>query len=354
MAAKKGRSKRSTKRTTTKAQKQRTALWDDARNGPFQTRDVMNNVSTVSNGASWLRSSTDKFQPSNHGSVRIVLDCQHARARTFGLQTASQFGFGVYDLDIELVPSNSSINPENGRLVFGEVNARWIEPTPLRLDALRHLKGLERMEDTIQPFTRDEGASPAANPLLSTALDDADPAGSDVSKPVKGSRIIRFGWDPYSPYVFRQSNISVDLNSDGDTSDNYESQWYVLNDDDQTHFGIMPRMESAVNPMGSEGNRMVDLEWFAPMVSEQVLGTSSLRKQVVWALNSKLENSFGTNLPGGLHTKVASFRGIRALGGLIQITIPEFNSSGVGLAGESNNDYELIVNLRCRKWTPQA
>ncbi len=323
--------------------------------GPFQTRDVMNVVGgSHTDGNSWLRSSHAHFQPSNAGSVRIVLDAQHARARTFGLQTASQFGYGIYDVDVELVPSNQAINPEDSRLAFGEVNARWIEPTPLRMDALKHLKSLERMEDSIQPFVRDEGSSPAANPLLASALDDPSVITDEGSQPVKGSRIIRFGWKNDSPFVYRQSAISVDLNADGDTSDTYETQWYVLDTDDPEHFALMPRMESAVNPMGPEGNRLVDLTWAYPMSSTQVVGTCSLRKQVTWALNPKLENTLGTNLPGGLHQKVAAFRGIRALGGLIELTIPEFNTAGVGEALSANNDFELVVNLRCRKWIPQA
>ena len=345
----------------TKASKQRSTLWNEARHGPFQTRDVMNEVFTSSNGNSWLRCSHGKFQPSNSGSVRIVLDAQHARARTFGLQTASQFGYGIYDVDVELVPSNAAINPEDSRLAHGEVNIRWIEPTPLRMDALKHLKSLERMEDSIQPFTRDEGSSPEANPLLASALDDPSVMTDEGSRPLKGSRIIRFGWKNDSPMVYRQSAITVDLNTDGDTSDQYETQYYVLDTDDPEHFALMPRMESAVNPVGPEGTRLVDMTWAYPMSSTQVVGTSSLRRTVTFAVNPKFENGLGTNLPGGIHQKVASFRGIRCIGGLMELTIPEFFTAAIGatevppvvVPGTANNDFELVVNLRCRKWIPQ-
>lgn len=340
-------------RRKTKAQIQRSDLWAHARTGPFQVEETMSTVETHDTEGTWMRSTHDHFQPSNANNVRIVIDAQHARARTFGLQTASQFGYGIYDLDIELIPSTQAINPEDGRSAFGEVNARWIEPTPLRMDALKHLKGLERMEDSIQPFVQDEGSAPEANPLLASALDDTNVENDTGSTVVKGSSIIRFGWKNELPQVYRQSTISVDLNSDGDTSDNYESQFYVLDGDDDEYFGIMPRMENAVNPMVASGDRRVNHEWRFPMTDKRVMGTCSLRKQLTWILNVKPENSFGTNLPGGIHQQTASFRGIRAIGGLIQLTIPEFTTQAIG-APPGNNDYELLVNLRCRKWIPQA
>lgn len=338
----------------TKAQLQRSELWQHARTGPYQARDVMNTIDSHTVGLSWLRSTHDHFQPSNANDVRIVVDAQHARAQTFGLQTASQFGFGVYDLDIELVPSNQAINPEDGRSAFGEVNVRWVEPTPLRMDALKHLKDLEKTEDQVSPFTRDEGRAASANPLLSSALDESSVTTDDNVQAVRGSKIIRYGWRADSPKVYRQSAITVDLNTDGDVTDNYETQFYVLEQDDQDHFSILERMENAVNPMDAGGERMVVRQWAYPMSDNKVVATSNLRKQVTWALNLKPENSAGTNLPGGIHQQVASFRGMRAMGGLIEVTIPEFTTQAVGNALTANNDYELIINLRCRKWIPMA
>lgn len=341
-------------RRKTKAQLQRSELWQHARFGPYQARDTMNGANqTAGADGSWLRSTHDHFQPSNANNVRVVIDAQHARAQTFGLQTASQFGYGIYDVDIELIPSTQAINPEDGRSAFGEVNVRWIEPTPLRMDALKALKGIEKMEDDIQPFVRDEGRAASANPLLSSALDNANVTLDTTPQQVRGSRIIRYGWFGDSPKVYRQSTISVDLNTDGDTSDNYENQYYVLQQGDQDHFSIMDRMENAVNPLVVSGKRRVETEWAYPVFDRKVTSTSSLRKQVTWALNLKPENSLGTNLPGGIHQQVASFRGCRALGGLIEITIPEFTTQAIGLP-PGNNDYELIVNLRCRKWIPMA
>ena len=341
-------------RRKTKAQLQRSELWQHARFGPYQARSTMDGTQSVSNeGGTWLRSTNDSFQPSNANNVRVLVDAQHARAQTFGLQTASQFGFGIYDLDIELIPSTQSINPEDGRSAFGEVNVRWVEPTPVRMDALKALKGLEKMEDDIQPFVRDEGRAASANPLLSSALDNADVTQDTAPQMVKGSKIIRYGWRRDSPQVYRQSTISVDLNTDGDTTDNYENQLYVLEQGDEDHFSILDRMENAVNPKVTSTKRRVETEWAFPVFDRKVVSTSNLRKQVTWILNVKPENSLGVNLPGGIHQQVASFRGLRALGGLIEITIPEFTTQAIGNP-PGNNDYELIVNLRCRKWIPMA
>jgi hypothetical protein len=302
----------------------------------------------------WVRSSADKFQPSNHHNVQVVIDAQHARSRVFGLQTASQFGYGVYDVDVELVPSYGAINPEDGRLAVAQVRANYVEPTPLRMDALRHLKGVERLEDRADAFdsVSANNDNRAVNPLLAVGVaEDADHVDGQTHR--KGQRIVRFGFDEHTPLVYAQSSLSVDLNSDDDVNDNYESQYYTLRGDTAVFFGVLPRMEQAVNPIHN-GNHQVDVDWANPTNSQMVDDATFQQAQAVWALNPKLENSLGTNLAGGLHTLKAQFRGIRALGGLIKLQVPEMFTAGIGTGALANNDYELLITLRCRKWIPQA
>lgn len=329
-----------------------TDLWKHARTGSFQTSADCQPDPGNGNNTIWFRTSDNTFQPSNSANWTGLIDAQHARSIVFGLQTASQFGFGVYDVDIDLVPSNNALNPEDSRVAFGQVQAQWVEPTPLRMQALTALKGLERMEDQNDIFAAASAGvnnNPAGNPLLSVGVaEDADTQEGTVKR---GSRIIRFGWGAQQPQVYSQSSLSVDLNSDGDVGDSSESQRYVLFGDDASYFGIMPRYEQSVNPI-KDGHRLVEHEWAFPTSSKKVEAVSSLRHMVVWAMNPKPENSAGTNLPGGLHTQRASFRGIRALGGLIRLSMPEFATAAVGNLGTANNDFEVHVSLRCRSWTP--
>lgn len=346
------------RRKQTKAQQQRTELWQHARTGPYQATATLVAHTDNSDNARWMRATHDHFQPSNNQNVRVVIDAQHARSRVFSLQTASQFGYGIYDMDVYLVASYDAINPEDGRFASTQVRATYMEPTPLRMDALKALKGIERLDDKDDPFSSasaDTKSHGSVNPLLAIAMDDdADTASGQYSAP-KGNRIIRFTFSDDSPLVYSNSALDVDLNADGDTNDTKEFQHYCLIGDNPNRFGIMPRMEAAVNPAKStQSGRMVDVEWKNPTNSLKVNNTTFVQEQAIWSQNIKLENTVGTNLPGGIHTENASFRGIRALGGLIQLTIPEMFTSGVAEGFSANNDYEILVNLRCRKWVPLA
>ena len=288
-----------------------------------------------------------------------MIDAQHARSRVFSLQTASQFGYGIYDVDVHLVADYDAVNPENGRFASTQIRATYMEPTPLRMDALKELKGLERLEDMADPF---EGASAGStnnesNKLLAVPMDvDADLT-SGMSAAPKGNHIIRFTFANDNPLVYSNSRLSVDLNSDGDVGDTEEAQSYCLIGDSVSRFAIMPRMEAHVNPAKSaQSGRLVDIMWKNPTNSLQVNNTTFVQEQAIWSQNIKYENvnPLAANLPGGIHTEMATFRGIRAIGGLIQLTIPEMFTAGIGPAATSNNDYELLVNLRCRKWVPLA
>lgn len=338
----------------TKAQMQRSELWQHSRTGPFQaTASTVQQVTNEFNDR-WARSSMNHFQPSNHNNMRMLLDTQHARSRVFGLQTASQFGYGIYDIDVELVASYDAVNPEDGRFASTQVRANYIEPTPIRMDALKHLKGLERLEDRDDAFNSVSSSNDNSivNPLLAVGIDeDAETADGQAS--VKGQGIIRFTYSQYSPLVYANSQLSVDLNADDDVNDTYESQYYVLTGDHDNKFAILSRMESAVNPL-KDGHRYVQHTWANPTNDLRVDCATFVQDQAIWSQNIKYENSVGTNLQGGIHTKKATFRGLRALGGLIELTVPEMFTSGLGPGGSANNDYELLVSVRCRKWIPAA
>lgn len=356
MASRPSKAKRTTSKRKTKAQSQRSELWSHARTGPFVAvaSTVETNSSANQDNTRWARSTVNSFQPSNHNNVFVCLDGQHARSRVFGLQTGSQFGYGIYDVDVELVPSYSAVNPEDGRLAVAQIRANYVEPTPLRMDALRHLKAVERLEDLSDAFdsVSSNNDNRAVNPLLGVGVsEDADTADAQTHR--KGQRIVRFGFDEFTPLIYAQSSLSVDLNSDDDTGDFAETQFYTLRGDTNSHFGVLPRMEQAVNPRAG-GAHEVTRTWANPTNDQMVDDATYQQAQTVWALNPKLENSLGTNLDGGLHTVKAQFRGMRALGGLISLTVPEMFTAGVGSGMTANNDYELLITLRCRKWIPQA
>lgn len=353
------------RRKKTKAQQQRSDLWQHARTGPYQATATLVQHEDNTDNTRWMRSSHDHFQPSNNQDVRVVIDAQHARSRVFSLQTASQFGYGIYDVDVHLVASYDAVNPEDGRFASAQIRATYMEPTPLRVDALKELKSLERLEDMDDPFNAASAGQTGndANKLLAVPMEtDADTAYSQSATP-KGNRIIRFTFSDDSPRVFANSALTVDLNADGDITDVDEAKHYVLIGDNNDNFAIMPRMEAHVNPQKStQSGRLVDITWKNPTNSLQVNNTTFVQEQAVWAQNIKFENTVGVNLPGGIHTEHASFRGIRAIGGLIQLSIPEMFTAGLGYTGTfpagvpatANNDYELLVNLRCRKWVPLA
>lgn len=342
-------------RRQTKAQKQRSELWAHARTGPYQgTASMVQQEDSTSNGR-WMRSTHDHFQPSNHNQVRVLIDAQHLRSRTFGLQTASQFGYGVYDVDVELVSSYDAVNPEDGRFANAQIRANYIEPTPLRMDALKHLKGIEKLEENSQALSAGHAANgdnSMVNPLLAVGIaEDADTAEGENS--LKGNRIIRFTYSQYSPLVYANSRLTVDLDEDGDVTAGWEDQYYCLTGDHSNKFSVLGRMEAAVNPL-KDGHRYTQHTWANPTCTERVDTYSFVQDQAIWSQNVDYNSSTSNQLNGGIHTKMAEFRGIRALGGLIEITVPAMFTAGVGPGFIANNDYELLVTLRCRKWIPIA
>lgn len=322
------------------------ALNRAAATGPFQWAEDFTDAADGSTMANPFRSTQPKLQETTHGNWFGVIDAEHARSLAMGRQTASQFGHGVYDLKVFLRPSTAAVSPASTGTAIGHVRARWFHPTSIRADALRALKGLEALEDRVDGVTGLEGSDPApgANVLLSIDMETPENSTDDAdSSPVRGSRIIRFGFSGDTPKVCRQSSFTMNLNpwSDGDVNDNWENQAYVLANGDSDHFGIMQRMEHAVNPFVSTGQRAVVETWAHPTSDQMVQFASSATAPIGWGV--------GQNQNGQATHIVAEFRGIRALGGLIRLEFPEFESLQ-GLL--ENNDFDVVCQLNARSWSP--
>ena len=318
--------------------------------GPFQYSGVVETVAVGSSSPNVLgdmdhpfRMGETRFDENDHEQVSAVLDMEHARAIVMGKQTASQFGYGVYDVTVQAIVSTQALNPDSTENSAGAVTARWVHPTPLRMEALKALKGLERLDDDLDPFTSGNqlGANaPAVNPLLSLDVDTSEVVAEDTEQArtvTRGSRIIRFGWDQSTPFVCRNSALSVNLNpwADGDTNDTWETQFYTLRGGGSGWFGILPRFEHSVNPLVEDGGqRLVQETWAYPVNNKMVDRSSNATQPLVWSVD-----------PTGANIVTAEFRNVHALGGLIALEIPEWVSRGTG-----NNDFDLVVSVSARRW----
>lgn len=288
------------------------------------------------------------------GTFRGLIDAQHAHAISKGRQTASQFGHGYYDLDLMIKPIS---NLDERNPFYAEVHVQWMEPTPARYAALKALKDLERIEDSSLDAALEDNAKPELNPLLSVAFaTDADTIqrdpGLDTALPTKGSNIIRFGFDGSVPFVYRNSTIKLDMNANG-TYGTDEIRKYRLLDDDETlggftSFGIMPRYEASFNPILDGGSRSIDYEWAYPISDNRCLGTSTIRDQVMWAFGP--QGPSGNGDEDGFYIKQLNLRGIRALGGLIKVSVVEKASQGVA----SVENFTVMANLTCHEWTQMS
>ena len=157
---------------------------------------------------------------------------------------------------------------------------------------------------------------------------------------VRGSRIIRFGYDEQHPFVARNSALTVNLNghTDSDTNDLYETQYYVLTGGGTGWFSVLPRKEHSVNPtVDQQGQRLVQESWAYPTCNLMVDTESTSTQPLAWSVDPQ----------GGANNVIAQFRGIHALGGLISIEVPEWISRGTG-----NNDFDLVVSVSARRWVP--
>lgn len=313
--------------------------------GPFQyatTVYTSDDDDSALMGAPYRMTPT-RFDENDFTNVKVVLDMEHARSLVMGKQTSSQFGYGVYDITVQARVSTGALNDDSTRVSGGAVAAKWVHPTPLRMKALQALKALERLDDRMDPFTTGQAgeANPSVNPLLSIDVDMAEQVAETEESArahARGHRIVRFGWSDETPVVCRQSSLTVNLNGDDDVSDNYETQHYTLVGGGQDHFGILPRYEHSLNPVvQAGGQRLVSETWAYPTCSRMVDTLSTAVQPLVWAVE-----------PDGANIVTAEFRGVTALGGLVMLDLPEWVTRG----SIGNNDYDLFVSVRGRKWVP--
>ena len=87
---------------------------------------------------------------------------------------------------------------------------------------------------------------------------------------------------------------------------------------------------------------MVLEEWAHPVNLDRVQKATTLRAPCAWGI---ADSSQGT-----ANSITASFYGVHAVGGLMGFTLPGvFVQQGTG-----NNDYDIVVTVKSRKWVPLA
>jgi hypothetical protein len=327
--------------------------------GSFKVSQTMHSGNTGT--TAWTRANRTDFDYNDEGNFVGIIDAQLARANYHGMVAVSQFGYGTYDVKITAVPFHEG-DPYDTVPAVGKVRLDYVAPSPVKLDALRELKKLEALDDD-QDFVTGEAYTDGfaeVNPLLTRPLNwHEETEGSAVASmnPTKGSKIIRFGYDEETPAIQYQSALTVNLNLDGDVTDQAEKQKYTLMGNGYDHFGVLWRYEDHVNAPVDDGVRRVEREWAYPLVDRIVAQETTLEETLYYAhdreheipdLNSPFDYDWAYETA---NSKSAVFKNVVALGGLIKVTIPDWVSR---FNTGSNNDFRLLVELTCKKWTPMA
>lgn len=303
------------------------------------------------------------FNEGEEGSFHVLIDAQHLSAINSGRQVASQFGHGKYSVDVFIWPRQSILDSwgigdggdaaGRSEVALGRLKCKYVMPSKARYAALHHLKSLEKKNnDTMMNVDNFDGE---AHPLLVADVDTDDPMspGSGVGSTMsghKGAKVIRFSFDNTVP-VYGQDAYHADLDGDGNVTDNHESKYYTLLSDSAATFGILPRYEASINPVWNEsGDTTVNLEWDKPLSMYKAYGFSEQQVQFGWNFNPMLPLNDGPS-------PIARFNNIEALGGLIKLEIPFFNSYDTDsvwdflASGTNNNDFEMYVTVTCHSWT---
>lgn len=326
--------------------------------GPY----TCSTIATTTAG-NWCRSSLNTFDYNFEGNYIALIDAQLARAEQFGQVANSQFGYGIYDVRISAMPT-SAVNPFNTNSSVGKVRLTHVQPSPMVFDALRELKKLEAWDDNQDAVTMNETGGnhshPEVSPLLTMPIDwDEDSEGAGVASlnPTKGSKIIRFGYDESTMDVKYQSSFTVNLNphSDDDVSDNYEKQKYTLMGYGDDHFGVLMRYEDHINPVVDDGVRRIEREWAYPMTDKLVARETRVEQPMFYSHNYEEDlNIIDLEIDWAYETQdqlAAEFKNVRAVGGLIKVGVPDWYSR---FEAGNNNDFQLQVELTCKKWVPMA
>ena len=333
----------------TKKQMQNKALRKIAKEGAFTTGTINKTDDH------WFKSNTLTFDYNDENSWRAVIDAQHARALAFRLPTASQMGYGEYDVTIRARPALGAVDPFDTTESVGTCKIRYVEPTITRMNALREMIDLEILDDR-QDMMTVEGTSDSfevVNPLLVLPQDTSEQSTTKdlVTGYRFGNKIVRYGFSSAGPDVKHQSSFTKNLNphSDSDVADSYESQKYCLLGGDDDYFGVLARYEDYLNPVVSGTQRQQEEQWAFPMTTQVCEGVTEQYGKLGYGVNGALLG--GGSAPNHVEMYDHTFRGIRALGGLIEVTVPDWYSH---LETGANNDFQLEVILKTKKWVPLA
>ena len=272
---------------------------------------------------------------------RGLVDASHAVALIKGNPVAGQMNTMNCDLELGIWPTSS---PDDTETTAMYVQVDYYSPTKERVEALQDLLELEAWNDAMNTVTDPDAAAPEISPLLTVGI--AEDVASDVNflvdafhTQLKGSNIVRWGFDGSTPLPYRVSSFTTNLNpsSDTDFSDPHETQYYVFSGDDLNHFGVFDRKEASLN--GTEtGETIIQQTWAYPM-SSLVMGKPNNQRQVIqWGLDS----SDPADPTISMGYRSLKFTNLDCLSGLIKVSILQVASLGELV---DNNDFEVFANL---------
>lgn len=232
----------------------------------------------------------------------------------------SMFGYGKVGTTLEFRPAGY-----RGTASFiGQVTMRYVEPHRHVFDALEYAGQLRRTieeDNTNELLDSESPASVRLNPLLSSSLSES--AASDDNTvgqaTLMGNNVLRFGFGGAYPEVLHEHTLTTDLNEDGDTSDAYEEQRFVLLGDDTDDLGIIDRYENYLNPT-VDGASLVDSTWSLSLNGRMVPGAQQITKM------------FGVNVEG--YSSVIEFPAVEAVGGLVVFQLDWIS--------QLDDDYEIF------------
>ncbi len=296
--------------------------------------------------------SSEEVDENDETDFHGLIDARHMFALQTGKQAMSQFGHGKYTVKIMIWPEAgyTGLLQDESLPTLGQIQCSYVMPTKARYAALHHLKTLEKQNAMVLQNVDNFGGE--HHPLLTADVDTDDvlSPGSGVgalNSGNKGAKVIRFSYDN-RVNVYGQDQFVVDLNSDGDVTDNHEYKEYTLLSDDEDHFGILPRYEASINPTIDEaGNTQVNIDWDMPLSRYKAYGYTKQIQPISYSLSRSSE--IGSDITDASIMQ-ATFTGIEALGGLIKITIPSLLQLGDLQA--SNNDFNIYATVTEHSWTP--
>jgi hypothetical protein len=314
---------------------------DDRNDGPFTPFRVTGLLSTT-------------VDENDETEWRGLIDCRHLHALQIGRQSMSQFGHGNYTVKLHIWPNAglTGLLQDNTLPTTGMLACKYVMPTKARYAALHHLKTLEK--NNADHAENSSHFSGEAHPLLAADIDSETPNALGVganpdarNSGNKGAKVIRFAYNSNNS-VYGQGAFTADLDQDGDFGTSHEWKEYTLLTDDSDHFGILPRYEASVNPTIDEDfNTVVNIEWDMPLSRYKVFTETTQFQPVTYNLSRSSE--IGDDIAAASITS-ATFSGIEAMGGLIEVSCPSLLQ--LGDFQLNNNDFDIYATVTCHSWTP--